>query len=278
MSYRSIEMNLRIGCPINCNYCPQSTLLNSDYGTKKVLSLDDFSIILNNASFPNNSIEVFFAGFSEPLAIADWFKMCEMCENHPNTTKLEIFTTGYKITLDQIKGLSNFKKLALNIHVGDKKDMPNFDEQIWDKLDSIKKYIPHATFWEVGFELKEFEDINKKLDSYGLHHKFQEIISRAGNLKSVGLIQLSYKKENYGVTCSKMNKIKRPVILPDGTALACTNDYGCEMKIGNLINQTWDELNFQKIIDMQRNSNSGLPCFRGCHYAEKDKLTSKILL
>lgn len=277
MNYRSIEMNLKIGCPIKCNYCPQSTLLNSNYGTKTVLSVEDFSIILNNASFPNNPIEVYFAGFSEPLSVSNWFEMCEICERHPKVTKFDIFTTGYRITTDQIKGLSNFKKLTLNIHVGDKKDMPNFDEQIWDKLPAIKQHIPHVVFLEVGFSLEEFKEINKKLDNHKLQHRFQKIISQAGNLQSVGLIQLSYKKDNHGVTCPKMNKLKRPVILPDGTALACTNDYGCEMKIGNLLTQKWNELDFQKIIDMQKNPHSGLPCFRDCHFAEKIPPTLKML-
>ena len=39
-NYRSIELNLRIGCPINCSYCPQSKFLKSDYGKNKTLSVD----------------------------------------------------------------------------------------------------------------------------------------------------------------------------------------------------------------------------------------------
>ena len=279
MDYRSIEMNLKIGCPIKCNYCPQDTFLHSDYGTKKSLSKEDFSIILSNASFPDNTIEVYFAGFSEPLATHNWLELAEMCERHPKVSRFDIFTTGYKITLNQIKSLSNFKKMIFNIHVGDREDMPNFDIEIWNKLIWIKQYLPNAVFLEVGFDITKFTKINAQLDQHGLRHQFQKIISRAGNLQSVGLVQLSCKKENCAVTCEKMKTKTRPVILPDGTALACTNDYGCEMKIGNLITQKWDELDFQKIIELQKNCNSGLPCFRDCHFAEKDQsLTSKMLL
>lgn len=278
MAYRSIEMNLRVGCPIRCNFCPQSTFLNSDCGTKKVLSAEDFRVILDNASYQNAPIEVYFAGMSEPLAIPNWFELCQIAQSHPLVTYFSIFTTGYKITVEQIKALGQLNKLYLNVHVGDRQDMPGFDEEIWDKLWAIKKYIPLVHFEEVAFDVSKFTEINKKLDQHGLKYHFQPIISRAGNLESVGQVQLSHKKSNCAVTCDKVHEKKRPVILPDGTALACCNDYGCELKIGNLLHQKWDELDYKKIIAMQKNADSELPCFRDCHLAVKDKsLTSKSL-
>lgn len=265
MNYRSIELNLKVGCPISCNYCPQDKFLNSDYGNKRKLSNDDFKIILNNATSSENMIEVFFAGFSEPLSCDNWFELLNICELNYLVVRFVLFTTGYKISEDNIKLLSNFKKIKINFHVGKKVNMINFDENIWNKLHLIKEFLPNVVFLEVGRELEEFKTINNLLDQYGLNYQFQKIINRAGNLKTEEFVNLEYP-----VTCEKMNEKKRPVVLPDGTVLACSNDYGCEMKIGNLLHQTWDELDFKKIIDLQKNCKSGLPCFRSCHLAKKD--------
>lgn len=268
-NYRSIELNLRIGCPINCSYCPQSKFLKSDYGKNKTLSVDYLKRIIDNATEDKHLIEVYFAGFSEPLALKDWRNLVSLCEATELVYRYVIFTTGYQITEDDLIFLANCKKVHVNFHVGEKTMMPNFDDSIWQKLGLIKKYLPNSCFLEVGFNEKDFEGINEKLNKHKLNHKFQEIISRSGNLQSVGLIQLNVKKSLHPVTCDKLHEKKRPVVLPDGTALACTNDYGCEMKIGNLYESKWSSLDFERIINLQKNCSSDLPCFRDCHFAVK---------
>lgn len=270
-NYRSIEFNLRIGCPIACSYCPQSLFLNSKPSEEKFFNKENFLKILENASFPNSTLEVFFAGMSEPLSEKKWIEYAEICENNHNVSKLFVFTTGYKITQEDIKTISNLKKINIYFHVNENKYMKNFDENIWNKLPIIKKYLPNSIFFLVGFDIKEFDIIVSRLRYHDLRWTFQKIISRSGNLKSVGEKHLHYKKDKCMVTCEKMNEFKRPVVHPDGTALACCNDYGCEMKIGNLLKQKWNELDFQKIINMQRDYNSNLPCFRDCHFAKKYK-------
>jgi hypothetical protein len=269
--YRSIEFNLKVGCPIKCVYCPQTLFLKSEFGEKKYFDQKDFSIILNNASYPDCQIEVFFAGMSEPLSEKKWLEFATICENHSKVSRFVVFTTGYRLDAEMIQTISAFKKITVKFHVNEKKYMPNFDEKFWELLPIIKQYIPRSVFFLVGFDKKEFDNIIQKLKRYNLRFVFQKIISRSGNLNSVGGIDLFYEKDKCAVSCEKMHQKKRPVILPDGTALACCNDYGCEMKIGNLLKQTWNELDFQKIINMQKNYNSDLPCFKDCHFAIKHK-------
>lgn len=268
--YRSIELNLRVGCPIQCTYCPQSTFLNSDFGKSKVFDCKDLSKIIENAS-EGNIIDVFFAGFSEPLSLSNFFDFCDVCENNNYVNKFVLFTTGFKLNKDKIIKLSKYKKIKVNFHV-ENENMINFDKSFWNWIPLIGIYLPNALFLEVGKEINLFKKTNVLLDQFNLKHQFQKIINRAGNLEG-----MPYKQIEHAVFCEKMTDKKRPVILPDGTALACANDYGCEMKLGNLLEQKWSDLNFNLIESLQKKCDSGLPCFRGCHLAQKD-ITFKAFL
>lgn len=260
---------MRIGCPVNCSYCPQSTLIKADHGNKKLFEIEDFCQVLDNATEYEHPVEVYFAGFSEPLAVKNWQKFIAVCEDANLVYRFVLFTTGYRLSEDQMKFLSSCKKLQVNFHIGSRENMPNYDDTFLEKIELVKKYLPNSKFFQVGFSPEEFHEINLKLQANNIEYQFQEIICRAGNLKTVNLLPLNIKNKNFAVTCNKMNDRKRPVILPDGTALACTNDYGCEMKIGNLMRQKWSDLDFEKIRRLQSDHHSGLPCFRDCHFAKK---------
>jgi hypothetical protein len=56
-----LEVTTYIDCPNRCSYCPQETLLKA-YKGPKVMSLDDFRIILRNTP---KEVDIHFSGFSE---------------------------------------------------------------------------------------------------------------------------------------------------------------------------------------------------------------------
>jgi organic radical activating enzyme len=265
--YRSIELNLKVGCPVGCLYCPQDKFVKSNFGTKRELSRADLTKILDNLTHGQNEAEVFFAAMSEPFSHKECVSLIEDCHNHELVTRVVVFTTGYHLTEEHIERLANFNKLKMNFHIGKKDCMPNFDERIWPKIEKIKKMIPKSEFINVGFE--KDNDLEMDLNKKGVELKFQPIISRAGNLVSVGDTALDSHFVRHPVTCPRVKDAKRPVILPDGTALACANDYSCELKIGNLLESTWKDLDFEKIIKLQTKP-CDMPCFRGCHYAKKE--------
>lgn len=262
--YRSIELNVKVGCPVACLYCPQDKFVKSDFGSKRLLQIDDLKKILNNLTSNEVKAEVFFAAMSEPFSHKDCVELIEECHNNKLITRVVIFTTGYHLSEEKIERLSCLEKLKVNFHIGKKETMPNFDNNIWSKFKIIKKMLPNSDFINVGFE-KNIE-LEKHLKDQEIELKFQPIISRAGNLSVVGDQSISQIFTKNPVTCPRVNNIKRPVILPDGTALACANDYSCELKIGNLLNSKWEDLDFEKIQKLQKKP-CNLPCFRDCHYA-----------
>ena len=241
-------------------------------------SVGDFITVLDNATVDRqfDKFEVFLAGFSEPLAHREYISFLECCERSPVIDRHVLFTTGYKLKECDLIAMSQMKKLKVNFHVGEIDKMINFDESIWDKLDLIKRYLPDSSFLIVGFSESDFSSVISKLKAKNIECQFQKIINRAGNLKSVGLVQLDFPTNKTPVTCVKLTSEKRPVILPSGLALACCNDYGCKLPIGNLLTQTWADLNFQKIASDQKDVSKNIPCFDGCHFAKKEPIPLKM--
>jgi len=272
--YRSIELNVKIGCPIGCLYCPQDKFVKANIDTKRLLSQENLEAIINNLTFGKQLAKVFFAGMSEPFSHEKCVDFIEYCSNHKYITNVIVFTTGYRLTDEKIQRLSKIKKLKMNFHVGEKEKMPNFDDKILNKIDQIKKSIKNCDFINVGFEKNS--KLENHLQKIGVNLKFQPIISRSGNLEAVGDQTIDKKFTNCAVTCPRVSNVKRPVILPDGTALACANDYSCELTIGNLITSVWDDLDFDRIARLQK-IPCDLPCFRDCHLATKSRPEFKML-
>jgi organic radical activating enzyme len=271
IEYRSVEFNVRIGCPIRCGYCPQDKVINTGYSTK-TLSLDTLSKVLVNASKGVTSIDVIFSGHSEPFSVPNWYDLISHSHNLLFVRRVIIFSTGYRLSEEDIRKLSLFKKLSMVWHLGDKDLMPGVDESFISKLPLVHSLMPKSKFVCIGLE-DTFDRIRKVTDSIGAELKFDKVINRAGNLEAVTnhetkqLISLGMiKKETGAVTCRYVNEYRRPVVMPDGTTLVCPNDYGSDLIIGNLANQEWRELDFNKIRNLQ-SSCSEVICKRGCHQA-----------
>lgn len=256
MTYRSIELNLMTSCPIQCPYCPQNITVSSYIGQKTNLEIKDLDTILNNATSQNSPIEVFFSGFSEPLASKNWLEMVLLCHENNLVRKVVVFTTGYQLQSKEIKLLSELNKFRFNFHISKNK------KTLLPQLDAISHYLPNSVFRGVGTNEHELDEIREVLTRYKLNFLFQKIIFRAGNVGEKESI-------NHPVTCCKTETERRPIIMPDGTTLICSNDYGCEMPIGNLIKQKWETLRFQNIKNLQNDPNSNIPCFRKCHLASR---------
>lgn len=271
MSYRSVEFNVRIGCPIRCGYCPQDKVISSGY-TVKTLELDVLSKVLNNASKGGHVIDVVFSGHSEPLSVPNWRDLLSYSHSHPLVDRVVLFSTGYKLTEEDILTLSSMRKITAIWHIGDKDLMPGFDESFIDKIPTVYRLMPKSKFVCVGLD-NTFHKLKKVVEEAGASLTFDKVINRAGNLESVfysdskSTVNLGIiKKDTRAVTCRYVNDFKRPVVMPDGTTLVCPNDYGSDLVIGNLAKQEWDELDFNRVINLQK-TDCTVICKRGCHQA-----------
>ena len=101
-----IEVTAKIGCAVNCRYCPQellvSTYFKNNSNRKKEMTIVDFKRFIDKC--PKETI-VDFSGFVEPFLVADSIKMMEY--TYQSGHEMTLFTTLRGLTIEQAKRITN---------------------------------------------------------------------------------------------------------------------------------------------------------------------------
>lgn len=236
---RSLEFSLTMGCSLNCNYCPQSLLLEKYYkentNRKRYLGLEEFKMALAQVD-EGGTISI--CGMSEPFS-------------NPNCTDMILYAyeKGYSICInttlvgakaEDINRIKDVKFESFVLHIPDEENHSKFhvDNNYLELLDLLHEtqridfYSCHGTVHNMVFS-----HLNKEVEA-GI-----SLGDRAGNL-DIEDIQPVHKAGK--LFClhgnEKKSGIWAPVMLPDGTLVLCCNDYGMKHVLGNLFENTWAEI------------------------------------
>lgn len=238
-----IEITTRIGCSINCKFCPQDLLLSKYFKKNKnretLMSLDNFIQCIKK--LPQNSI-IEFAGMGEPFLNPDCMKMISVaCESGRDVI---VYTTLVGASMDDVKKLCELSISYMALHVADKFKYANIPvtQEYLEKLDFIanakrKDGLPVVNLWNAQTE----PDDEVKKNVSGKHEVLTALNDRAGNLEADHLI----KKRVIGslIRCSMCGEaFDHNVILPDGTVLLCPQDYGMKHVLGNLFYESYQDI------------------------------------
>lgn len=269
-----IEVTPKIGCSVNCRYCPQSLLLNryfdKDKKRKSVMSLDDYKGFLNK--LPGETI-IDFSGFVEPFLNPDALQMMLYTAEKKHT--MTLFTTFRGLSYEQFQKLKELPFEYVCLHTPDKDryaDIPMTDEylRILEEAVTAKKadgrpFIDAANCQSEPHP-KVLEITKNKIKI------FCELQDRAGNLDKTSK-ELIHAHLRGPVICTRANNVDHNVLLPDGTLVLCCNDFGLEYEIGNLAEQSYDEIiNGKKMKAIREGMKAGSEDFicRKCFSAKKD--------
>ena len=264
-----LELSLTIGCKLNCDYCPQKLLMERYYGADKnrarKLSYENFIKILDKIC-PGATIA--FGGMSEPFHNEECADMI-----------LYAYNKGFKICLDTtLIGMreSDFEKIK-NV---------DFEEFILH----IPDQQGHAKFVITDEFLRLFKLVNEHIavDYYSCHGTVHDAVKdmidqdkyagiqvsgRAGNLRLDDVKDISQRGR---IICwhgsEKGLGTWIPVLFPDGSLVLCCQDYGMKHVLGNLFNQSWEEIcqgeEYQKIRKGQEDDSVDILC-RKCEGAKQ---------
>ncbi|MFV0518771.1 MAG: radical SAM protein [Lachnospirales bacterium] len=242
--YKNVApITTKIGCPINCKYCPQDTFVKA-YSKRDnpvmELSLENFKKMLEN--IPKHVI-VSFTGFVEPFANKRCIDMIMYALDEGYIVR--VFTTLYNVSIEDYMKFKDHENLkTIDIHLPDSNYNTQFDITE-DYLKTLKYVVDnppkYARFWTscLGVTSRTRDEI-------------KDIISVHGNpINSIhGLVydnNLSHKgaKLKCNRDCSRIDNEKAGVgmILPNGEIFACTQDWELQNYIGNIFeDKTWDEV------------------------------------
>lgn len=238
-----LEVTTKMGCKINCRYCPQNVVLRKYYASDKqraeFMSLENFETCLTK--LPLDCV-ISFGGMSEAFLNPDCIKMIKMaCESG---RRVEVLTTLVGTTMQDVNDLLKLPISFVILHVADKyqyANIPVTDEYL-NKLELIinaKK--PDGTPF-VNLCNAQGQPDEKVLKILGEGYEvLTSLQDRAGNLNDEMLI--SRKTPKGEVSCTRCGQqLNNNMLLPDGTVLLCCMDYGMKHVLGNLLQNTYEEI------------------------------------
>lgn len=252
---RWVEITPTMGCSNNCKYCPQSKLLSTyfknDKNRKSSMTLMDFKKVLSNIP---KDVSIDFAGMAEPFLNKEAFSMVEYAVNEGYD--VHIFTTLRGLTKVQLEKLAEMPLGSFVVHVADDEKLMNItvDEEYIEKI----KMCNDLNFTNIEFVV--IGNVHKEVRS-AVKGKIEEIkiITRGNNLdfsklpdhiKDLNHENLDVKGKKvicgrrfFNLSVSKpATKVEITVMLPDGTLLLCCMDYGMNHILGNLYEESYEDI------------------------------------
>ena len=250
--YPTLEITTSIpkkGCVVNCNFCPQNTLISKfDFNTTNKLGLNKFKLLLDKVP---TDIRIVFSGFTEPWLNSETTDMVLHAyeKGHP----IAVFTTGIGMNIEdiiKIKHIPFYGKPngGFVLHIPDNAN--NAKHPITLKYISLLEYIDSIKHEISNFSVVSMGPIHESIAHLFENYKIYDMYTRAGNLNK----EFNLKSELYGypfniidhgsgnVTCNCQEKLYHNVLLPNGDVSLCCMDYGLENILGNLYSQNYNDI------------------------------------
>ncbi len=236
-----LEITTKIGCKINCVYCPQKLLLGQYFKEnslrKSMLTYEDFRTCIDKLPVQTR---IDFSGMAEPwLNSACTDMICYAVQTgHP----VAIYTTLIGMKKEDFERIKDFELEEFVLHIPDAKSNSHIviDDNYIQLLQEVINYKKDGSNLVTGYSCHG-EIHPQIINAVPKDSKLiTELIDRAGNLDS----DYVESKENIGeivcVNCE--DDINHNVLLPDGTILLCCMDYGMKHVLGNLLMESYEEI------------------------------------
>lgn len=269
-NFPTLEITTNIapkGCVVDCAFCPQRTLEKS-YEGNRVLSLEQFKMLIANVP---EEVRITFAGFTEPFLNKHCTEM--VLYAHEKGHPVSVFTTAVGMKPDDVYRLAEVP-YAGNPNGGFCLHLPD--------LERIAKHPINQNYLEV---IEAFYSVHKSIKNFytmcmgsvhpAVRHMFPDAVvpyfwNRAGNLdkeladkKEYSLIArrvLSSPVRDRPQTCGCIEDLYHNVLLPNGEVSLCCMDYALENIIGNLWQQSYDDVvpKVNSCFDICRRCENGI--------------------
>lgn len=238
-----LEITTRIGCNVNCIYCPQKRLVSRYVETAQggpiiEMTLDTFKVCIDK--LPQDT-RIDFSGMAEPWLNPACTQMVQYVaeKGHP----IAVYTTLVGMTQKDFNILCQIPMEEFVLHIPDDKNNSH--------IDITPAYI--ALLEQAIYATRDGSPIVTGYSCHaGIHPAIVEAIpedgklitelhDRAGNVGETEYVEHACPKGQ--VVCVNCGAdINHNVLLPDGRVALCCMDYGLKHILGNLKHQTWEEI------------------------------------
>ena len=239
----TMQITTRISCSVNCKYCPQNLLIRKYYANDKnrisVMSLEIFEQCLSK--LPKDA-RISFCGMAEPFLNPECGEMIKLAYQSGKT--VELYTTLVGADRKTIEEIAEIPFGYVTLHVADKYGYAHIPltNEYYDMVEFVINYKRQDGTPFVNMCNAQAEP-NDKIAQIckGKYEILTALHDRAGNLENEKLLNKNTPKGK--IVCSLCgDKLNHNNLLPDGTVLLCDFDYGMQHVLGNLLEQTYDEI------------------------------------
>lgn len=262
-----LEFTLLVGCRLGCKYCPQGKIVSRyrelyPYDPLQ-MSLDTFSALLDN--IPMAKVGIHFSGMADACLHPKFIDMFQ--EAYHRSSELALFTTFQGLSYADFQSLCTLPFALCSVHLPDANDLSNFH---W-----TGEYV--AILGDLAKGKLKCERLDR-MCMVGPPHpdpmvqalqpiRIMQVQLHSNNVEWEGKTN---PVSNVPLKCGRGANLRQNIVFPNGEVFCCCADQGLEMRIGNLLVMTFDQLqeNRQFYINSQK-QNKGttkLPC-NHCEFA-----------
>ncbi len=248
------ELSLAHGCPIDCSWCAQDKIQQA-YKGPRLMSWESFKEILSEAPATHT---ISFAGFAEPYLNPRCTDM--ILAARIAGYEVMLYTTCVGMNINDVERIAGVDFKPLCIHLPDREGNAKIkctDEYV-EVVKALCDAFPNAELMTMGDLHPTMSEYEPRLTKAYLH-------SRAGNVEGK-TVQM---RRRGPLKCRPAPELENNVILPDGSVVVCCNDWSMEHVLGNLLDQTWDEIHAGEPKRKLQEAMKGGECLcRTCEFAD----------
>ncbi|WP_276948192.1 SPASM domain-containing protein [Acetatifactor muris] len=267
----TIEVTTVIGCKVGCRFCPQKLLTGNYFkenpDRERIMTIDTYQKCLDHIPKKCN---ILFCGMAEPFLNPNCIDMLKMTV--ASGRKVDLYTTLVGLDKNRMEELLSVPVGWVTLHVADSMGyakIPLTD----DYYDMVKILLESKK--KDGTPYINLCNAQTTPDSgilelcKGKYEILTDMNDRAEQLEDRRLVSSSRRQEKIACGYSGTT-LNRNVLLPDGTLILCMQDYGMRHVIGNLLEESFEEIMRGEQIELVRKAlmepYSDVLC-RSCSYA-----------
>lgn len=241
--YKKVYIEITNNCNLNCSFCSPMKK------EKRFMTLEEFDHILKEVSKVTKVIYLHVKG--EPLLhpqIIDFLKLTEKYNLNVNITTNGIL---FPKLVEKLKGCKTLHKMNFSLHC--EQNIKDYEEKIFE---SVEKLSPDTVviyrLWTLkGNKLDEKSNktVEKLEKYYELSSITVEKLKKEKNVKISSTIYVDKDNEfewptiNNHKSCGYCHALKTQIaILVDGTVIPCCLDSDGIINLGNIYNETLEEI------------------------------------
>ena len=263
--FKKIYIEITNICNLSCSFCSKVEK------PRKMLSTSEFKTIVEKVKDYTDYIYLHVKG--EPLTHPNIIELINIANEY--NLKVNLTTNGvlFPKYAEELAKCENLSKINFSLH--SENNIPNYCEKIFDSVNKLANQTVIYRLWtlkENELDEKSTIIVNKIINHYNLDKEFIEKVKTENNIK---INSTTYVDKDNEFTWPEINNYQsngycyalktQIAILSDGTVVPCCLDSNGQVELGNIFNNTLEEImNSERYQNLKKSFQDRKPCEELC--------------